>query len=55
MIVNCVAYNAVDDAEDDAVAAPAVNAFGVRSLARGVEMPHWRDIVARYERTLRRC
>ena len=33
-IVNCAAYNAVDDAEDDAVAALAVNAFGVRSLAR---------------------
>ena len=34
VIVNCAAYNAVDDAEDDAVAALAVNAFGVRSLAR---------------------
>lgn len=33
-IVNCAAYNAVDDAEDDAVAALAVNAFGIRSLAR---------------------
>jgi len=33
VIVNCAAYNAVDDAEDDAVAALAVNAFGVRSLA----------------------
>ncbi len=34
VIVNCAAYNAVDDAEDDAAAALAVNAFGVRSLAR---------------------
>lgn len=34
VIVNCAAYNAVDDAEDDAVAALAVNTFGVRSLAR---------------------
>ena len=33
-IVNCAAYNAVDDAEDDAAAALEVNAFGVRSLAR---------------------
>ena len=36
-IVNCAAYNAVDDAEDDAVAALAVNAFGVRSLARAAK------------------
>ena len=34
VIVNCAAYNAVDDAEDDAAAALEVNAFGVRSLAR---------------------
>ena len=34
VIVNCAAYNAVDKAEDDAVAALEVNAFGVRSLAR---------------------
>ena len=34
VIVNCAAYNAVDEAEDDAVAALEVNAFGVRSLAR---------------------
>ena len=34
VILNCAAYNAVDGAEDDAVAALDVNAFGVRSLAR---------------------
>ena len=34
VIVNCAAYNAVDDAEDDAAAALEVNAFGVRSLAQ---------------------
>ena len=34
VIVNCAAYNAVDEAEDDAVATLEVNAFGVRSLAR---------------------
>jgi|TARA_B100000315_G_scaffold148865_1_gene137685 dTDP-4-dehydrorhamnose reductase len=34
LIINCAAYNRVDDAEDDAVAALAVNAFAVRSLAR---------------------
>ena len=34
VIINCAAYNRVDDAEDDAVNALAVNAFGVRSLAR---------------------
>ena len=34
VIVNCAAYNAVDGAEDDPVTALAVNAFGVRSLAR---------------------
>ena len=32
-IVNCAAYNAVDGAEDDPVAALEVNALGVRSLA----------------------
>jgi dTDP-4-dehydrorhamnose reductase len=34
VIVNCSAYNAVDQAEDDASTALAVNAFAVRSLAR---------------------
>ena len=34
VIVNCAAYNDVDGAEDDAVGALAVNAFGVRALAR---------------------
>jgi dTDP-4-dehydrorhamnose reductase len=34
VVVNCTAYNAVDQAEDDAVTALAVNAFAVRSLAR---------------------
>ncbi len=34
VILNCAAYNAVDQAEDDPVTALAVNAFGVRSLAR---------------------
>ena len=34
VVLNCAAYNAVDDAEDDPVKALAVNAFGVRSLAR---------------------
>ena len=34
VIINCAAYNRVDDAEDDALNALAVNAFGVRSLAR---------------------
>ena len=34
VVLNCAAYNAVDGAEDDAVAALDVNAFGVRSLAR---------------------
>ena len=34
VILNCAAYNAVDAAEDDPVTALAVNAFGVRSLAR---------------------
>ncbi len=33
VVLNCAAYNAVDGAEDDPVAALAVNAFGVRSLA----------------------
>jgi dTDP-4-dehydrorhamnose reductase len=33
-IINCAAYNAVDDAEDDPVAALEANAFAVRSLAR---------------------
>lgn len=34
VVINCAAYNDVDGAEDDPVAALAVNAFGVRSLAR---------------------
>jgi dTDP-4-dehydrorhamnose reductase len=34
VIVNCASYNAVDAAEDAPVEALAVNAFGVRSLAR---------------------
>jgi dTDP-4-dehydrorhamnose reductase len=34
VIVNCTAYNNVDGAEDDPLAALDVNAFGVRSLAR---------------------
>ena len=34
VIVNCAAYNAVDDAEDNAPEALNVNAFAVRSLAR---------------------
>jgi dTDP-4-dehydrorhamnose reductase len=33
-IINCAAYNDVDGAENDAVAALRVNAFAVRSLAR---------------------
>lgn len=33
-IVNCAAYNAVDAAEDEAIAALACNALAVRSLAR---------------------
>ena len=34
VVLNCAAYNAVDRAEDDPVTALAVNAFGVRVLAR---------------------
>jgi dTDP-4-dehydrorhamnose reductase len=34
VILNCAAYTAVDQAEDDATAALAANAFAVRSLAR---------------------
>jgi len=34
VIVNCAAYNRVDEAEDDAPAAFDANAFAVRSLAR---------------------
>jgi len=34
VIVNCAAYNAVDQAEDDAPGALAVNAFAVHDLAR---------------------
>jgi dTDP-4-dehydrorhamnose reductase len=36
-IVNCVAFNDVDGAEDDPVTAMAVNALAVRSLARAAE------------------
>lgn len=35
VIVNCAAYNAVDQAEGDATGALAVNAFAVHDLARG--------------------
>ena len=35
VVVNCAAYNDVDGAEDDPVAALAVNALAVRALARG--------------------
>jgi dTDP-4-dehydrorhamnose reductase len=34
VIINCAAYNAVDDAEDHPVEALQINAFAVRSLAR---------------------
>jgi dTDP-4-dehydrorhamnose reductase len=34
VVINCAAYNAVDQAEDDAIAALACNALAVRSLAR---------------------
>jgi dTDP-4-dehydrorhamnose reductase len=34
LIVNCAAYNAVDGAEDEPVAALRANAFAVRSMAR---------------------
>jgi dTDP-4-dehydrorhamnose reductase len=34
VVINCTAYNAVDQAEDDAKGALAVNAFAVQSLAR---------------------
>ena len=34
VILNCAAYNAVDQAEDDAPGALAVNAFAVQDLAR---------------------
>lgn len=37
LIVNCAAYNDVDGAEDRPDTALAVNAFGVRSLARAAE------------------
>jgi dTDP-4-dehydrorhamnose reductase len=36
-IINCAAYNAVDAAEDDPVAALRVNAFAVRTLARAAQ------------------
>jgi dTDP-4-dehydrorhamnose reductase len=34
LVLNCAAYNAVDDAERDIAGAFAVNAFGVRALAQ---------------------
>ena len=34
LVLNCAAYNAVDDAERDVAGAFAVNAFGVRALAQ---------------------
>jgi len=37
VIVNCAAFNDVDGAEDRAVEALAVNAFGVRNLARAAD------------------
>jgi dTDP-4-dehydrorhamnose reductase len=37
VIINCAAYNAVDAAEDDPVAALRVNAFAVRTLARAAQ------------------
>jgi dTDP-4-dehydrorhamnose reductase len=37
VVINCSAYNAVDQAEDDAAAALAVNALAVRSLARAAQ------------------
>lgn len=38
VIINCAAFNDVDGAEDQAGAALALNAFGVRSLARAAEL-----------------
>jgi dTDP-4-dehydrorhamnose reductase len=37
LVINCAAYNKVDDAEKDSAPAFAVNAFGVRELARACE------------------
>lgn len=37
VVINCSGYNAVDQAEDDASGALAVNAFAVRSLARAAD------------------
>jgi dTDP-4-dehydrorhamnose reductase len=37
LVVNCAAYNRVDDAEDHPVEALEVNAFAVRSLARAAD------------------
>src|SRR5687767_9921594 len=34
VVINCAAFNGVDAAEDDPIAALAVNAFAVKSLAR---------------------
>ena len=38
VLINCAAYNRVDDAEDDVLAAIETNAFAVRSLARAAEI-----------------
>jgi dTDP-4-dehydrorhamnose reductase len=40
VVINCSAYNAVDQAEDDAQTALAVNAFAVQSLARAAAASH---------------
>lgn len=39
-VINCVAYNLVDKAEDDPDAAYVVNAWGVRNIARWCEDQH---------------
>ena len=37
VVINCAAFNLVDEAEDRATDALAINAFGVRTLARAAE------------------